>query len=294
MQDRFRSISRAWLAVVIGAGMFGALITLGAQALTRSGEIEVRINAHRESDGDVLFALQQRGADGSWGERRTPRAHRLPASLTGRWANSTPVTVTWEVEIEQDEKVVAVVTQIEEIGGVEVEVDRYMEVETVPTVTGGSSDTGADDGLMDSGGAVGDYASFCSGPETIQPGSYIAAGPSQTLVRSLWEARNSALTAAKWLELLDLELNVWRSVTPPASFALFHNAMVAGLQSVRDAYAQRDPNEVVLTLGANPRFFLDKPRRTEWSSGFPDDVIQLLKIEGCIEAPELEGGLMGG
>lgn len=294
MPTRLRSSSRVWLIVALAAAIVGVLGTLGVQAITRSGEIEVRINAQRESDGDVIFALQQRDASGSWGERQMPRAHRLPAAFVGRWANSTPVTVTWEVEIETDEKVVAVVTQIEEIGGVEVEVDRYMEVETVPTVTEEQSDTGADDELMDSGGPVADYASFCHSPDTIQPGGYIDGQPSRTLVRALWEARNSELTTTEWLRLLDLELTVWTSVTPPPSFALFHSAMVAGLQSVRAAYAQRDAGEIVFSLGPNPRFFLDEPRRTEWSSGFPADVIQLLKVNGCIAAPELEGGLMGG
>ena len=294
MPARLPSISRVWLVVALAAAIVAVLGTLGVQAITRSGEIEVRINAQRESNGDVLFALQQRDASGSWGDRQMPRAHRLLAAHTGRWANSTPVTVTWEVEIEADEKVVAVVTQIEQIGGVQVEVERYMEVETVATATDSQSETGADDGMLDTGGRVADYASFCRGPENIQPGGYIDAGRSRNLVRLLWEARNSELTATQWLRLLDLELSIWSSVTPPPSFALFHNAMVAGLQSVRNAYAQRNPNEIVLTLGPNPRFFLDEPRRTEWASGFPDDVIQFLKIEGCIEAPELEGGLMGG
>ena len=56
---------------------------------------EVRITAQRLADGRTEFALQQREADGEWGERLLPRARFFPAtSAVGRWLSSTPLTVS--------------------------------------------------------------------------------------------------------------------------------------------------------------------------------------------------------
>jgi len=60
-----------------------------------TGEIDVRIAARRVADGRIEFAVQQRRADGSWGQRLTPARRFFPATVTaGRWLVSTPVTVT--------------------------------------------------------------------------------------------------------------------------------------------------------------------------------------------------------
>ena len=56
---------------------------------------EVRITAQRLVTGRIEFALQEREADGEWGERLLTRARFFPASVTvGRWLSSTPLTVS--------------------------------------------------------------------------------------------------------------------------------------------------------------------------------------------------------
>ena len=56
---------------------------------------EVRITAQRLADGRTEFALQEREAEGEWGERLLPRARFFPATATvGRWLSSTPLTVS--------------------------------------------------------------------------------------------------------------------------------------------------------------------------------------------------------
>ena len=56
---------------------------------------EVRVTARRLADDRIEFALQQREADGGWGERLLPRARFFPATATvGRWLSSTPLTVS--------------------------------------------------------------------------------------------------------------------------------------------------------------------------------------------------------
>ena len=55
----------------------------------------VRITAQRLADGRTEFALQEREADGGWGERLLPRGRFFPANATvGRWLSSTPLTVS--------------------------------------------------------------------------------------------------------------------------------------------------------------------------------------------------------
>ena len=63
--------------------------------LTVSGtEEEVRIVARRLDDGRVEFALQQRQADDSWGDRQLPRARLFPTDATiGHWLVSSPVSL---------------------------------------------------------------------------------------------------------------------------------------------------------------------------------------------------------
>jgi len=295
---RRRTRASGWfLALFLCAALVGVLTTLGVQALTRTGEIEVRINAMRESDGDVQFALQQRQPDGAWGERQEPRVNRLPASHSGRWANSSPVSVSWEVEIERDEKVVAVVSQIEVIGGVQVEVDRYMEVETVSTnyrqQTTASTDSG---GSMEAGDAETDYWSFCRNPFSVGWSTFasIDGGPARALSEALWEATKRQLTSADWLELLGLEMAMWEAVTPPARYQLFHEAMLAGLRSVYESWSREGTEGWEIGTEYSVWPFLSEEVRTRWTSGFPAEQIQTLKVAGCIAAPELEGGLMDG
>ena len=76
--------------VLLGAALAGGTIT----AHGAGHEAEVRITAQRLTSGRTEFALQQRGADGVWGERQLPRARFFPAAPTvGRWLSSTPLTV---------------------------------------------------------------------------------------------------------------------------------------------------------------------------------------------------------
>ena len=57
-------------------------------------ETEVRIVAQRVADGRTEFALQQRGADGRWGERMLPTRRFFPANVAhGRWLVSAPLTI---------------------------------------------------------------------------------------------------------------------------------------------------------------------------------------------------------
>ena len=56
---------------------------------------EVRITAQRLAHDRIEFALQEREADGEWGERLLPRARFFPATAkVGRWLSSTPLTVS--------------------------------------------------------------------------------------------------------------------------------------------------------------------------------------------------------
>ena len=56
---------------------------------------EVRITAQRLADGRTEFALQEREADGGWGERLLPEGRFFPTTATvGRWLSSTPLTVS--------------------------------------------------------------------------------------------------------------------------------------------------------------------------------------------------------
>ena len=65
-----------------------------ATAHSQSSEVEVRVAAQRLDDGRTEFALQERQADGAWGERRLPRSRFFPASATvDRWLASSPLTV---------------------------------------------------------------------------------------------------------------------------------------------------------------------------------------------------------
>ncbi|MCY3922278.1 MAG: substrate-binding domain-containing protein [Chloroflexi bacterium] len=85
LRDKWRLCCLALLAV-IG-------IVAGAVYAAQSGETEVRVAVQRHDDGRVEVAVQQREADGGWGDRQLPRARFLPAGVTGEWRASSPVDV---------------------------------------------------------------------------------------------------------------------------------------------------------------------------------------------------------
>ena len=107
------SIGRGLTALAVGTGILLALLSGTAPtAYGQGGEAaEVRVAAQRLADGRTEFALQQREADGMWGDRRLPRARFFPANTAaGRWLASSPLliavapgalsTATGESEIE--------------------------------------------------------------------------------------------------------------------------------------------------------------------------------------------------
>lgn len=290
-KTRLGCLPLGWkVAALLAVALIGVLVAVAVDAYLLKGEIEVRVSAMRRADGDVVFALQQRQPDGEWSERQQPRRHRLRAIYTARWANSTPVTVTWDVELRQREKVVAIVPQTETIDDVEVKVDRVMEVDTVPVAPPVS--TSNDDGMMGDGGAVGRYSGFCT--NSLRRGSLRKYENGAALSDALWASRSRDITAAEWANLIHLELQVWTAITPPASFNLFHQAMVTGLESVLRSARARDPASVVMTVGPQPTVFLTGERRLTWVSDLPSDLIRLLEFESCVHVPETEDGFMGG
>ena len=88
---RSRRSGKRW----IGRWLSSTPLTVRAPGAGDDAEgAEVRITAQRLADGRTEFALQQREADGEWGERLLPRARFFPATATvGRWLSSTPLTV---------------------------------------------------------------------------------------------------------------------------------------------------------------------------------------------------------
>ena len=70
-----------------------------AAAEGAGGEVEVRVAAQRLADGRTEFALQEREADGAWGDRVLPRSRFFPANAdVGRWLSSSPLTVEAQSE----------------------------------------------------------------------------------------------------------------------------------------------------------------------------------------------------
>lgn len=84
-----RLLTIAGLLVAVAVGAIGTL-TVNSQP---DGSTEVRITAQRLEDGRTEFGLQQRTADG-WSDRILPRGRYFPVEVeTGRWLNSTPISV---------------------------------------------------------------------------------------------------------------------------------------------------------------------------------------------------------
>ena len=92
-------MSRIVLIVALVAALIGGVATYTIQATTQTDESEVRISAQRLNDGRVEVGLQQRQPDGAWGERLLPERRFFPASgFVNRWANSSPLTITSQIE----------------------------------------------------------------------------------------------------------------------------------------------------------------------------------------------------
>lgn len=78
----------------VGDGPWSASASGTPTTAVDDQEIDVRVAAQRLSDGRTEFALQERNADGSWAERRLPRARFFPANArTGRWLASSPLVI---------------------------------------------------------------------------------------------------------------------------------------------------------------------------------------------------------
>ena len=89
-----RDIARRALLAVAAAMMLAGLGLSGVAAQAADAEAEVRFTARRLADGRTEFALQERAAGDSWGERRLPGSRFFPASpVVGRWLSSSPLTV---------------------------------------------------------------------------------------------------------------------------------------------------------------------------------------------------------
>lgn len=94
---RTRSFTLVLIAIV---GVALVVTGYGVAQLT-SVETEVRVVARPHEDGRVEFAVQQR-VDGEWGERIAPSSRYLTPALiesrAGRWLNSSPITLTVNLE----------------------------------------------------------------------------------------------------------------------------------------------------------------------------------------------------
>lgn len=85
LRNKWRLVSLALLGV-IG-------IIAGAVYAAGHGDAEVRISTLRHDDGRVEVGLQQRDADGSWGERTLPQNRFLRPDVVGEWRHSSPIAV---------------------------------------------------------------------------------------------------------------------------------------------------------------------------------------------------------
>ena len=82
------------LGVVATVALLGLSFATAPSAHGQQDELEVRVAAQRLADGRTEFALQERQANGSWGERRLPSGRFFPAGTrVGRWLGSSPLTI---------------------------------------------------------------------------------------------------------------------------------------------------------------------------------------------------------
>ena len=69
-------------------------LTVAESTAAFAEEVVVRIVARKRNDGKVEFGLQERGADGSWGERQLPRARLFPTTArVDAWLRSSVVNL---------------------------------------------------------------------------------------------------------------------------------------------------------------------------------------------------------
>ena len=79
------------VATEVGRWLASSAVNVGADD---AGAL-VRIAARRLADGRVEFAVQQRTADGGWGERTLPRSRILPVGFEiDRWLASSALAVS--------------------------------------------------------------------------------------------------------------------------------------------------------------------------------------------------------
>ncbi len=90
----FLNTKRRISAAVLALSALVAIIAGVIYAAGHSSDAEVRIGAKRLDDGRVEVALQQRDAEGGWGELQRPEARFLPADVSGEWRMSSPVGLT--------------------------------------------------------------------------------------------------------------------------------------------------------------------------------------------------------
>ena len=79
---------------VLALSALVAIIAGAVYAAGHGSDAEVRVGAKRLDDGRVEVAVQQRDADGGWGELQRPDARFLPADVSGEWRMSSPVGLT--------------------------------------------------------------------------------------------------------------------------------------------------------------------------------------------------------
>lgn len=74
------------MVLLVAGGVVGLIAAGPATGQEAGPDTEVRIVARLLDSGDVEFALQQRRADTTWGERQLPQRRRLPAdAAVDRW-----------------------------------------------------------------------------------------------------------------------------------------------------------------------------------------------------------------
>ncbi len=89
-----RGLRLHWAALALLSAALLALMLAAPAAHGQQDELEVRVAAQRLADGRTEFALQERQANGAWGERRLPSGRFFPAGTrVGRWLGSSPLTI---------------------------------------------------------------------------------------------------------------------------------------------------------------------------------------------------------
>lgn len=86
---------RACLAASVVLAVVAGVVATSPVAGQEAGSGEVRIVARQLTGGKVEVGLQQRQADGSWGDRQLPRARFLPTTAPiDRWLAGSPLSPT--------------------------------------------------------------------------------------------------------------------------------------------------------------------------------------------------------